>query len=98
MGFQCDADSFCAKCFGSKEGKDDNFSQFTARTDFDRWIALSGVKTSYEDLRDLLIREKYLHCSSSDLATFVRECGVFSIEKKVQSTELAHSKIEPKIE
>lgn len=49
--------------------------RFSARLShyFDRWIELSDTKHEFQDLRELLIKERFLHGCHSNMALYLRE-------------------------
>ena len=63
-------------------------SQYLARLEhfFDNWIRLSRIEESFEELRELILVEKFLHSCPRELALFIRER---SPRDKKQLLELA---------
>ena len=63
-------------------------SQYLARLEhfFDNWIRLSRIEESFEELRELILVEKFLHSCPRELALFIRER---SPSDKKQLLELA---------
>ena len=55
---------------------------------FDRWVGLSSTPKTYENLSELLIRKQCLHNSDSQLATFVRERKLDSLDSVIESVTL----------
>lgn len=58
-------------------------SQFVARISqyFDRWITFTGIEKTYENLRDLMIRDQYLEHCSKDLAIYLKEKKVSDMDQ-----------------
>jgi hypothetical protein len=40
---------------------------------FNRWIEMSGIALHYENLRDLMIRDQFLHVCNKDVLLFLKE-------------------------
>ena len=88
--FNLDEDGFRAKYFSARQDKDESFAQYVTKVSnyFDRWVGLSSTPKTYENLRELLIREQCLHNSDSQLATFVRERKLDSLDSVIESATL----------
>ena len=73
-----------------RQDKDESFAQYVTKVSnyFDRWVGLSSTQKTYENLRELLIREQCLHTSESQLATFVRERKLDSLDSVIESATL----------
>ncbi|XP_040070994.1 uncharacterized protein LOC120843638 [Ixodes scapularis] len=59
----------------SKPADGETAAQFSARLShyFDRWIELSDTKHEFKDLRELLIKERFLHGCHSNMALYLKE-------------------------
>lgn len=64
-------------------------SQFTARMTryFERWIEMTGIEKTYNDLRDLVLREQFLRKSHYDLRVFLKERTPKSLKEMISFTE-----------
>lgn len=53
----------------------ETFSQFITRLDMylQRWVELSGIEQTYDDFKDLLLREQALNVANKDLQVFLQE-------------------------
>ncbi|XP_021346951.1 uncharacterized protein LOC110446237 [Mizuhopecten yessoensis] len=53
----------------------ETFSQFATRLQSyaERWIELSKTEKNYEKLRDLMLRDQFIHCCGQDLSLFLKE-------------------------
>ena len=56
-----------------------------------RWMELGNVKETYETLRDLMLRERFLAVSNKNLVIFLKER---KIESAVQLVSLADQYME----
>ena len=88
--FNLDEGGFRAKYFSARQDKDESFAQYVTKVSnyFDRWVGLSSTPKTYENLRELLIREQCLHNSDSQLASFVRERKLDSLDSDIESATL----------
>ena len=73
--FQLTADCFRNKFLTGKPQKGETAHQYTARLEsyLNRWIDLSNTNHTYNDLKDLFLREQILESCPRDLALFVKE-------------------------
>ena len=93
--FECTKDGYKDKFRASKPEIEESFFSFAIRLShlFDRWIEMSGIDKSYEDLRDLMLSEHILSAVSKDLSVFLRERDLKNSQEMVQHCEqyrLAH--------
>ena len=73
--FHLTAQGFKQKFRTAKPERDESAPQFAVRLDnwLTRWIELEKCKKTYEDLKDLLIREQFLNSVDQTLAIFLKE-------------------------
>ncbi|XP_060070261.1 uncharacterized protein LOC132550238 [Ylistrum balloti] len=59
----------------------ETFSQFASRLQnyVERWVELSKTGKTYEQLRDLMLRDQFIHCCGQDLSLFLKERSPTSI-------------------
>ncbi|GFO16608.1 hypothetical protein PoB_004311300 [Plakobranchus ocellatus] len=57
-------------------------------TYLDRWIELSKTDTSYEKLKDLIVREQFMDACPEDLATSLREKDLPTLERVAKEADL----------
>ncbi|GFN77832.1 hypothetical protein PoB_000433800, partial [Plakobranchus ocellatus] len=57
-------------------------------TYLDRWIELSKTDKSYEKLKDLIVRERFMDACPEDLATSLREKNLPTLERVAKEAEL----------
>ncbi|XP_040354919.1 uncharacterized protein LOC121045765 [Ixodes scapularis] len=73
--FRFTADGFRDKFDSGKPADGETAAPFSARLShyFDRWIELSDTKHEFKDLRELLIKERFLHGCHSNMALYLKE-------------------------
>lgn len=73
--FDMTEDGFRKKFRFSKPDGSETFVQFSTRLDsyLERWIQLSKTNKTFDDLKDLFLREQFLLCCSKELALFLKE-------------------------
>ena len=73
--FQLTDEGFRKKFRGTKPDSGETSLQFVRRMSsyLDRWIDLGKVGKTYNELRDLLLREQFLNACDKDLNTYLRE-------------------------
>lgn len=73
--FDMTEDDFHKKFRFSKPDESETFVQFSTRLDsyLERWIQLSRTNRTFEDLKDLFLREQFLLCCSKGFALFLKE-------------------------
>ncbi|XP_065939198.1 uncharacterized protein [Magallana gigas] len=73
--FDMTEDGFRKKFRFSKPDGSETFMQFSTRLDsyLERWIQLSKTNKTFDDLKDLFLREQFLLCCSKELALFLKE-------------------------
>nr|XP_034322671.1 uncharacterized protein LOC117688635 [Crassostrea gigas] len=73
--FDMTEDGFRKKFRFSKQDGSETFMQFSTRLDsyLERWIQLSKTNKTFDDLKDLFLREQFLLCCSKELALFLKE-------------------------
>ena len=84
--FQLTDEGFRKKFRQSKPDKEETATQFVRRITsyLDRWVELSKTGHTYEELKDLLLREQFINACDKDLCVYLEERGA----KDVQ--EMAH--------
>jgi len=62
--------------------KGESASQFVSRLSnaFDRYVKLSEIESTYEGLRELLVKDQFIASCDSDLALFLKERAPTKIE------------------
>ncbi len=77
------------KFYESKPEKGESPPQFITRLDsyFVRWIELAGVEQTYEDVKDLLVRERYLSTCLKPMELFLRERALTDITELAKLAE-----------
>uniref|UniRef100_A0A8W8J3E4 Uncharacterized protein n=1 Tax=Magallana gigas TaxID=29159 RepID=A0A8W8J3E4_MAGGI len=75
-------DGFRKKFRFSKPDVSETFMLFSTRLDsyLERWIQLSKTNKTFDDLKDLFLREQFLLCCSKELALFLKERIPMSIQ------------------
>ena len=55
--------------------KDETTEQFVAKISysFERWIQLSRIGNTFDDLVDLMIREQFIVCCSKEMIAYLKE-------------------------
>ena len=88
--FNLSEDGFRNKFRQTRPEKDESPCQFLQRLEnlFDRWVQLANIKHSFDELKNLMIREQYLNKCSPDLLIFLKERGLTTLEDIGNSTEL----------
>ena len=73
--FHLTPERYREKLRNSKRLEGKTFQQFVVRleTFLKRWLTLSEKKETFEDLKDLILREQLMSVVPADLATFIRE-------------------------
>ena len=73
--FRLTPERYREKLRNSKRLEGETFQQFVVRleTFLKRWLTLSEKKETFEDLKDLILREQLMSVVPADLATFIRE-------------------------
>ena len=54
---------------------------FRLKTNLEKWIELSPVESTYEGLRNLIIRERFIESCSKDLGIYIQERSPESLEE-----------------
>ncbi len=93
--FQCTKDGYRDKFKASKPETEESFLSFATRIVhlFDRWIDMSGIKKTYDGLKDLFLCEHLLSAVSKDLSVFLRERDLKTSKDMMTAAEqyrLAH--------
>lgn len=72
--FECTEEGFRLKFRNAKLEIGETYPQFGARLEhmLERWVDLSGTYKTYDELKDLLLREQVMTSSHKELATFLR--------------------------
>ena len=73
--FRLTTEGFRYKFRNTKPEKDDSPEQFSAKIGnlLNRWIELSHIEKTFEGLYDLIKREQFLNCCTSDMRAFIKE-------------------------
>ena len=88
-------EGYKAKFYESKPEKGESPQQFIIRLEnyFMRWLHLAKVKPSFEEVRALMVRERYLATCSKTLELFLRETAITDLQelgKLAEQFEDAH--------
>jgi hypothetical protein len=83
-----------------REGKPEDGEspeQFVTRLNryLNRWVELSKTEKTYEGIRDLFIKEQFIHSCPEDLAIYLRERNLENLEELTKTAEqflVAHEK------
>ena len=80
--FRLTPERYREKLRNSKRLEGETFQQFVVRleTFLKRWLTLSEKKETFEDLKDLILREQLMSVVPADLATFIRERNPATIQ------------------
>ena len=80
--FRMTEEGYKIKLRTSRPEKSETPGQFVARLGsyFDNWIKMADIGKTYEDLRDLLLREQFLVSCCKELAVFLRERKCTNLE------------------
>jgi len=83
--FDLTAEGFRKKFYQAKRDQDETAAQYVVRLTayLDRWIQLAEVEQSYEGLKSLLVRERFLDSCDDKLALYLRERFVKSLDEVV---------------
>ena len=83
--FDLTTEGFRKKFYDAKRDKDETAAQFTVRLAgyLDRWIQLAETECTYEGLRALLIRERFLDSCDNHLSLYLRERSPKSLDEVV---------------
>ncbi|XP_070179116.1 uncharacterized protein [Littorina saxatilis] len=87
--FQCTSETFRQKLRNIRPSEKEPFQTFgiELRRLFDRWVALSDITTDVDGLVNLILGEQFLESVSADLATFIRERGLVTLDEMVKAAE-----------
>ena len=87
--FHLTCEGFREKFRQSRPTDDETFGQYITRLEgyLDRWIELDGKGQTFENLRDLLLREQALNVSHQDVKMFVLERKPTNIREMCQVAE-----------
>ncbi|XP_062615830.1 uncharacterized protein LOC134277515 [Saccostrea cucullata] len=68
-------DAFRKKFRSSKPDGSETFIQFSTRLEsyMERWMELSKTVKTYEELKDLMLREQFILCCNKELSLFLKE-------------------------
>ena len=88
--FSLTEENFRKTFYSSKQGPGETASQHLARLEnfFDQWIKLSGIDNSYDKLKELILRDQFLHSCPRDQALFIREPTPKDISSFKELTEV----------
>ena len=81
--FDMTEEGFRKKFRLSKPEGGETFQQFATRLEsyFERWIDMSATGKTYDELKDLMMKDQFLQCCGKDLALFLKERIPKSIEE-----------------
>lgn len=87
--FQCTAEGFRRKFREIKPDCNEPFQTFGIELNrlFDRWVALSGVPSTLAGITNLILGEQFLESVSGDLAVFIRERNLVTLDEMVKAAE-----------
>ena len=87
--YQLTEEGFRQKFRTSKQEPGETAGQFAVRLSnyLSRWMEIGKVKETYEDLRDLILREQFLSASNKNLVLFLKERKIRSIKEMVEFAE-----------
>ena len=83
--FDLTAEGFRRKFYEAKREKDETAAQFVVRLVgyLDRWIQLTGIESTYEGLKSLLVKERFLDSCDDRLALYLRERSPTDLDEVV---------------
>jgi len=83
--FDLTADGFRRKFYDSKRDREETAAEFVVRLAgyLDRWIHLVGIESTFEDLKALLVRERFLESCDDRLALYLRERASSKLDEVV---------------
>ena len=87
--FQLTADGFRTKFLTGRPEAGETGHQYAARMKhyLNRWIKLANIKTTYDDLVDLLLRSQYLDGCQRELALFLKERQPATLKDTIEITD-----------
>ena len=87
--FQCTSEGFRKRFREARPDGNEPFQTYGIELNrlFDRWVALSGVPKTMEGIIDLVLGEQFLESVSHELATFIRERNLVTLDAMVQAAE-----------
>ena len=87
--FQMTEEGYKVKFRTSRPEKSESPSQFAARLEdyLDKWIKMAEVENTYQDLKELILREQILISCCKDLAVFLKERKCNKLETFVEQAE-----------
>jgi len=87
--FQCTAEGFRKKFREAKPDSNEPFQTYGIELTrlLDRWIALAGVSKNTAGIMNLVLGEQFLESVCQDLATFIRERGLVTLDDMVKAAE-----------
>ncbi|XP_033731328.1 uncharacterized protein LOC117320952 [Pecten maximus] len=73
--FEMTEQGFRKRFRGGRPESGETFAQFAVRLEsyFMRWIELAGVKETFADLRDLMLRDQFIQTCGNELMLFLKE-------------------------
>ena len=73
--FSMTEEDFRKRFFHSKQMQNEIASQYLARLEhyMNQWVYLSKIEQSFDALKELVLRNQFLHSCPHDLALFLRE-------------------------
>jgi len=82
-------EGFRKKFFSTRPEKGETAQQFVTRIEsyLDKWMAMAGAKKSYEDLRRLVVTERFIEACPGEMAAYLREKKVDSLESLVATAD-----------
>jgi hypothetical protein len=87
--FQCTADGFRKRFREVRPDANESMRTFGIELTrlLDRWIALSGSERSFKGIMELVLCEQFLESVSHDLATFIREKNLSTLDDMITQAE-----------
>jgi len=88
--YELTAEGFRRKFYEVRREQSETAAQFTSRLMgyLDRWIQLVEIEQTFQGLKELMIREQFLHVSEDHLALYLRERSSRGLAKLVELADL----------
>ena len=83
-------EGFRKKFHGVRMDKSETAHQFMAKLGdyFDRWLELAEIGDTYEELRDFIVKEQFLHACPKEVSVHIREKELKTPETVVHAAEV----------
>jgi len=88
--YELTAEGFRRKFYEVRREQSETAAQFTSRLMgyLDRWIQLAEIEQTFQGLKELMVREQFLHVSEDHLALYLRERSSRGLSKLVELADL----------